>query len=86
MAIAHPEPIEAIISRFHTPPVARRGDRSGRLWWVCPFHDDRNPSLCVTPGHRSYRCFGCGAHGDAIDFVRQLNPDMTFREAAQAIG
>ena len=34
---------------------------------LCPFHADKNPSLHVYGDH--YHCFGCGAHGDAIDWV-----------------
>ena len=37
---------------------------------LCPFHNDRNPSLYVADDH--YYCFACGAHGDAIDFVGRL--------------
>ena len=80
------EPIEAIVDRLYAPPQIRRGDQSGLLWWICPFHDDKNPSLCISPGAEHYRCFGCGAHGDAIDFVRRLNPGMSFREALRVIG
>ena len=80
------EPIEAIITRFHRPSQPRAGDRSARLWWNCPFHDDPNPSLCVQPGGDRYKCFGCGAAGDAIEFVRRLNPSMSFRDALCAIG
>jgi CHC2 zinc finger len=80
------ELIEATISRLYVCPVERRGDRSGRLWWPCPFHDDKNPGLCVVPGESHYHCFGCGAHGDAIDFVRRLRPGMRFLEAVEAIG
>lgn len=36
----------------------------------CPFHDDRTPSLKLYAD--SYHCFGCGAHGDAVDFVGRL--------------
>ncbi len=80
------EPVEAVIARFHRASQPRVGDRSARLWWSCPFHDDPNPSLCVQPGGNRYRCFGCGASGDAIEFVRRLNPSMSFREALAAIG
>lgn len=83
--ISPSEPIEATIVRVYVGPVERRGDRSGRLWWLCPFHDDKNPSLSVIPGRPHYRCFGCGAHGDAIDFVRRLHPGMTFGEAVRTI-
>jgi hypothetical protein len=80
------DPIEAVIARHYVPPQPRCGDNSGRLWWVCPFHDDRNPSLCVVPGKGRYHCFGCGAHGDAIDFLRRLNPGMSYSDAASAVG
>ena len=34
---------------------------------LCPFHNDRNPSLFVDDDH--YHCYGCGEHGDVIDFT-----------------
>ena len=37
---------------------------------LCPFHNDRNPSLYVADDH--YYCFACGEHGDVIDFVGRL--------------
>ena len=37
---------------------------------LCPFHNDRHPSLYVADDH--YYCFACGAHGDVIDFVGKL--------------
>ena len=37
---------------------------------LCPFHDDRNPSMLVADDH--YHCFACGEHGDVIDFVAKL--------------
>lgn len=86
MAVLLSEPIESVIGRAYGPNQPRRGDHSRRLWWACPFHDDRNPSLCVEPGKDRYRCFGCGAAGDAIDFVRRLNPGMGFGAAVRAIG
>lgn len=36
---------------------------------LCPFHDDKSPSLYVSPARRTYKCFSCGAGGDAIDFL-----------------
>jgi hypothetical protein len=79
------EPVENVITRFYAQPERRGGERAGRLWWVCPFHDDHNPSLCVDPGEWHYHCFGCGAHGDAIDFVRRLKPDLSSADAVRAI-
>src|ERR1044071_7974683 len=47
----------------------------------CPFHLDRGrPNLTAYPRSGRYVCFRCGAHGDAIDFVRQLE-QVSFREA-----
>ena len=36
----------------------------------CPFHNERNPSFKVYEDH--YHCFGCGEHGDHVDFVQKL--------------
>ena len=36
---------------------------------LCPFHEDTNPSLSVTPSTNLWQCFGCGAGGDVIRFV-----------------
>lgn len=46
------------------PAPGRRGGK-GRLWWKCPFHDDKNPSFCVNPIKRTWKCYGCNEHGDA---------------------
>ena len=43
-------------------------DRYGKA--LCPFHNDRHPSLLVADEH--YYCFACGEHGDVIDFVGRL--------------
>lgn len=45
---------------------------------VCPFHNDKNPSMKVD---RRFYCFGCGATGDVIDFVSRLH-GIGSREAA----
>ena len=45
---------------------------------VCPFHDDKNPSMKVD---RRFHCFGCQADGDVIDFVSRLE-NVSPREAA----
>jgi putative DNA primase/helicase len=46
--------------------------RAGRLWTgCCPFHVETTPSFTVYRDH--YHCYGCDAHGDAIDFVRRID-------------
>lgn len=49
---------------------------------LCPFHDEKTPSFIVTRGDSYYHCFGCGAHGDAIQFLMgHLN--LNFVEAIE---
>lgn len=49
---------------------------------LCPFHDDRNPSLSVTKEY--YHCFSCGAHGDSLDFLINLR-GLSFKDALKEI-
>jgi DNA primase len=42
-----------------------------RMEGLCPFHDERTPSFGIDPVQKLYHCFGCGAGGDAITFVRE---------------
>src|SRR3954453_19880351 len=62
------------------PAPGRRGERGRRLWWPCPFHEDRNPSLTLTPDGGHWHCFGCGESGDAAAMVMRLE-GVTFPEA-----
>jgi DNA primase len=43
----------------------------GRFSGRCPFHEERTPSFSVNPLEKLYYCFGCGAKGDVITFVRE---------------
>lgn len=52
--------------------------RAGRLWGLCPFHEEKGPSFTLYDDH--YFCFGCKARGDAIDFVRHER-GLGFKEA-----
>lgn len=40
-----------------------------RLKGLCPFHHEKTPSFMVDVNTQSYKCFGCGAHGDVIDLI-----------------
>ncbi|MCC5828235.1 MAG: toprim domain-containing protein, partial [Phycisphaeraceae bacterium] len=55
--------------------------RKGREFvGLCPFHDDRTPSMYVVPDKQIFHCFSCGAGGDSITFtMRHLR--MSFPEA-----
>lgn len=58
--------IDWIIERY-VPKV-----EEGYGYWMgrCPFHPDKNPSFAVYPDH--FHCFGCGAHGNIIDFIEMI--------------
>jgi len=49
---------------------------------LCPFHTEKTPSFGVHPAHQFYKCFGCGAGGDVIKFVMEIE-GLTFYEALQ---
>ncbi len=55
--------------------------KAGNSWkGLCPFHGEKTPSFHVHPDRGFYFCFGCGAKGDAITFVRETEK-MEFPEA-----
>jgi DNA primase len=51
---------------------------------LCPFHDEKSPSFVVQKGDSHYHCFGCGAHGDAIQFL-MAHLKMSFSEAVESL-
>lgn len=51
---------------------------------LCPFHDEKTPSLMIQRGDQHYHCFGCGAHGDAIQFL-MLHAKMSFKESIESL-
>mgnify|MGYP001815793681 CR=1 FL=1 len=50
----------------------------------CPFHTEKTPSFVVTPARQTYHCFGCGAHGNAIDFLIEFDR-LSFPEAIEEL-
>ena len=55
--------------------------RRGRtLSGLCPFHSEKSPSFTVYPENQSFYCFGCGAGGDVINFIRRIE-NLDYMEA-----
>ena len=54
------------------------------LMGLCPFHSERTPSFCVYPSNGSFYCFGCGAGGDVITFLR-LMEHYDYMETVQKL-
>ena len=59
--------IESVVSTYVN--VKRRGRN---LVGLCPFHGEKTPSFTVYPESDSFYCFGCGAGGDAITFIKRI--------------
>jgi len=71
--------IESVISSSIT--LRRRGKT---LVGLCPFHNEKTPSFTVYPDSNSFYCFGCGAGGDVISFVRRME-NLDYIEAVKSV-
>ena len=69
--------IEQLISAY--VPLKRRGKN---LVGLCPFHNEKTPSFTVYPETQSYYCFGCGAGGEAVNFICDVE-HLDFTEAVR---
>ena len=69
--------IVEIISSY--VPLQKKG---GRYFGCCPFHNEKTPSMCVNNGW--YHCFGCGASGDVVKFVMEME-NISFYDAVKLL-
>ncbi|HRJ22140.1 MAG TPA: DNA primase, partial [Bryobacteraceae bacterium] len=60
----------------------RRVGAGPRYTGLCPFHNEKTPSFSVHAQHQFYKCFGCGAGGDVIKFVMEID-SLPFWEAVK---
>ncbi len=59
--------------------------RAGRnLVGLCPFHNEKSPSFTVYPDNQSFYCFGCGAGGDIISFIKRIE-NLEYIEAVKLL-
>ena len=60
-------------------------ERRGYSYWACcPFHHEKTPSFSINAADRYYHCFGCGASGDVIGFVKEYE-NVDFAQAVQIL-
>lgn len=78
-------PISSVIGRHVTWDRAKTNPGAGDYWACCPFHGEKTPSFHCTDKDHSYKCFGCGASGDQIKFLQDLQ-GLTFVEAVEQLG
>ena len=71
--------IEEIVGAYVN--VKRRGRN---LVGLCPFHSEKTPSFTVYPDSQSFYCFGCGAGGDVVTFVRRIE-NLDYIEAVKLL-
>lgn len=78
-AIKEKADIVEIISQYL--PLEKQGKE---YVGVCPFHDDHSPSMRVSPDKQIFKCFACGAGGDAIGFVSKYEK-ISFVDAVAKV-
>ena len=61
--------------------LVRRGQV---MWGCCPFHAEKSPSFKVENVRRTYKCFGCGAGGDAFKWLMETE-GLSFPESVQKL-
>lgn len=80
--------IDDLISRYDIVDVIdsrvklkKKGKNFGAC---CPFHNEKTPSFSVSQEKQFYHCFGCGAHGNVLDFVMEFDR-LEFVEAIEEL-
>ena len=86
-----------MISHEYVEELIRRSDivdvvgnyvqlkHKGRLYGgLCPFHNEKTPSFYVYPETQSFYCFGCGAGGDVITFIKKIS-SLSYPEAVKLL-
>jgi DNA primase len=58
--------------------------KGGRLWGLCPFHNEKTPSFTVNDEKGFFHCFGCGKGGSAFNFLMDID-NLSFIEATQVL-
>lgn len=73
----HPDTIEEVKERTDILDVVSERvvlkKRGKDYVGLCPFHEEKSPSFTVSPSKNMYYCFGCGAGGNAITFLKELD-------------
>ncbi len=79
LEIKYRNDIESVISQYVN--LRRRGKN---LVGLCPFHNEKTPSFTVYPENGSFYCFGCGAGGDVITFISQIE-NLDYMESVKLL-
>lgn len=63
-------------------PLTKKGQY---YWGVCPFHNDKNPSMSVDEKRQTYTCWSCHNSGNVFNFIEQIE-NISFKEALKVLG
>jgi len=74
-------PILEVIASYGITPQKRGVE----YWAICPFHDDKHPSLSVNADKGVFLCRSCGVGGDVVEFVKRIE-GVDFKTAAKRLG
>ena len=78
--------VEAVKSATEILPLVedfvRLRKTGGTYKGICPFHDEKSPSLSVSPARGLFHCFGCSAGGDVIRFIERIE-HLSFTDAVE---
>ncbi len=58
--------------------------KGSNYFGLCPFHNEKSPSFSVSENKQIFHCFGCGAGGDVIGFLKRIE-NIDFREALEIL-
>lgn len=81
--------IVKVIESHNLPMFTHTGPNKAKA--LCPFHDDRNPSLSIDGSRQIFKCFSCGKGGDVFAFVREYRflrdggEKMSFAKSIQVV-
>lgn len=73
--IKHAVPIERVVGAY----VELRSS-GNKFVGLCLFHEDHTPSFTIYPETETFHCYGCGAHGDVLNFLQRVE-HLSFRQA-----
>lgn len=63
-------------------PLSKKGQY---YWGICPFHNDKNPSMSVDPKRQTYTCWSCHNSGNVFNFIENIE-NINFKEALKILG
>ncbi|MBR4486581.1 DNA primase, partial [bacterium] len=72
-----------IVSVISTKVVLKK--KGTNYWGLCPFHTDSNPSMSVSSTKGIFKCFSCGASGNAVSFLQRINNLNFFSALKEAL-